>query len=61
MTSSRMSPRFVIALLESTRNARRSARQYSAVSGRQTVSSGRTTPSSRRGSIPLALPRETSR
>ncbi len=59
--SSRMRPRFVPALLESIRNASPSAVQYSSVSARQTPSSGRTTPSARRSSMPAAVPRETSR
>ena len=51
-----MSPRAVSGLVESTRNGRPSARQYASVSSRQTVSSGRTTPSSRRTRIPVVAP-----
>jgi hypothetical protein len=56
-----ISPRFVSLLDSSFRNSSPSTRQYSSVSARQTVRSGRTTPSSRRGLIPFATPLATSR
>ena len=59
--SSRTRPRFVPAFDESTRNASPWSRQYASVSSRQTVSSGRTTPSSRRGLMPFVLPDDTRR
>ena len=46
---------------ESTRQASPRSRQYASVSSRQTQSSGRTTPSSRRTLIPFVFPLETSR
>ena len=58
--SSRTRPRFVPAFDESTERSPWS-RQYASVSSRQTVSSGRTTPSSRRGLMPFVLPDDTSR
>ena len=51
--SSRIRPRTVSGFEESTRNASPRSRQYASVSSRQSGSSGRTTPSSRRGLIPL--------
>jgi hypothetical protein len=59
--SSRMRPRFVSRFERSTRKARSTARQYASVSSRQTSSSGRTTPSSRRGLIAFVVPLETRR
>jgi hypothetical protein len=54
-----MRPRFVSVFVESVRHSRPCARQYASVSSRQTVSSGRTTPSERRARIPRVDPLET--
>ena len=59
--SSRISPRAVSGFDESSRNASPRSRQNASVSSRQSGSSGRTTPSSRRGLIPFVVPLEARR
>ena len=52
----RISPRSVPGFVESVRHSSPRSRQNASVSSRQTQSSGRTTPSSRRTLIPFVLP-----
>ena len=54
--SFRISPLVVSGLDESTRNSTPRSRQNASVSSRQSGSSGRTTPSSRRALIPFVVP-----
>ena len=61
MTSFLISPLVVSRLDVSTRNSTPRSRQNASVSSRQSGSSGRTTPSSRRALMPFAFPLVTRR